>query len=136
MRRISGVALNCILTIALALTLSIRSEAQSQSGNLDFTGYKVAIVIGAVAVVAIVVAVAVHKSSGKRTITGCVKSADSGMILTDEKDKRLYALSGGTGIIAGDRMTLQVKKIKPKDAGGSAAWRMTKIDKDFGVCPN
>ncbi len=56
------------------------------------------------------------------------------MSVTDDKDKRLYALSGNTaGIKPGDRMTLQGKKIKPKD-GKVLVWETKKISKDFGVC--
>ena len=34
----------------------------------------------------------------------------------------------------GDRMTLQGKKIKPKDAGKPVVWETKTISKDFGAC--
>src|SRR5580693_9136598 len=44
-------------------------------------------------------------------ITGCVNSGAHGMRMTDEKDKRTYALSGNAaGIRAGVRMTLEGKR--------------------------
>jgi hypothetical protein len=57
------------------------------------------------------------------------------MSVTDDQDKRLYALSGNTtGVKAGDRMTLQGKKIKPKDAGEPVVWETKTISKNFGSC--
>ena len=56
------------------------------------------------------------------------------MSVTDENDKRSYALSGDTADIKpGDRMALQGKKIKPKDAGKPLVWETKTISKDFGV---
>jgi hypothetical protein len=57
------------------------------------------------------------------------------MNVTDDKDKRLYALSGNTaGIKPGDRMTLQGKRTKPKDAGKTLGWETKLVAKDLGVC--
>ena len=57
------------------------------------------------------------------------------MRVTDEKDKRSYALSGDTtDVKAGDRVTLQGKRIKAKDAGKAVAWETKAISKDFGAC--
>ena len=79
--------------------------------------------------------VVIHESSKKRSITGCVTPEENGMNVTDEKDKRSYALSGDTADIKpGDRMTLQGKKIKPKDAGKPLLWETKTISRDFGVC--
>lgn len=98
-------------------------------------GTIVGVIVGVVAAVAIVAYVAIHESSKKRSITGCVIRADNGMSMTDEKDNRSYALSGNTGEIKpGDRMTLQGKKIKPKDTGKPVLWETKTISKDFGVC--
>jgi len=78
--------------------------------------------------------VVIHESSKKRSITGCVTPAENGMSVTDENDKRSYALSGDTADIKpGDRMALQGKKIKPKDAGKPLVWETKTISKDFGV---
>ena len=61
--------------------------------------------------------------------------AGNGMSVTDEKDKRSYALSGDTtDVKAGDRVTLQGKRIKAKDAGKAVAWETKAISKDFGAC--
>ena len=65
------------------------------------------------------------------------------MSVTDDTDKRFYALSGNTaGIKPGDRMTLQGKKIKPKDAGktlvseareiNQGPWRLSALNVNLG----
>jgi hypothetical protein len=95
-------------------------------------------VIGIVAVAAAVVVitvVVVHESTKKKAITGCVNSGDNGMSVTDEKDKRIYTLSGNSaGIKPGDRVTLQGKKVKAKGANAPLAWEVNKVTKDFGAC--
>jgi hypothetical protein len=95
-------------------------------------------IIAAVVVGVIVVIVLIHRShrtDKSRMITGCVSSADNGMSLTDEGDKRTYALSGNTtGIKAGERMTLHGKKINSDDANKPPGWKTDSIVKDFGAC--
>ena len=60
-------------------------------------------IVGIVATVVVVTVVVIHESSNlKRTTTGCVSSGENGISVRDEKDKRIYALSGNTaGIRAG-----------------------------------
>jgi hypothetical protein len=124
-----------VLIVALSVALSASAEAQAGFPKTTGSGTMVAVVVGVVAAVVIVAVVVIHKSSKKRTITGCVNSGENGMNMTDDKDKRFYALSGNTaGIKSGDRMTLQGKEIKPKDAGKTLVWETRKITKDFGVC--
>jgi hypothetical protein len=117
------------------VALSTSAEAQTGGGKIVSTGTIVGAIVGAVAAVVIVAVLVIHESSKKRTITGCVNLGEKGMSVTDEKDKRLYALSGDTaGIKPGDRMALLGKKIKQKDAGKTLGWETKKISKDFGVC--
>jgi hypothetical protein len=137
MKRFTRVLCSAILVVAACATLSPRVEAQSsQSGNLNFTAYKVAIVVGAVAVGAIVAVVLIHKSSGSETaITGCVSSEDNGLTLTNDRDNRLYVLTGNTsGITPGDRMSLKVKQVRSKKPGNGFAWETKKITKGLGAC--
>ena len=118
-----------VLIVILGVVLVKPAEAGYPSGGA-IAGAIVA-VAAAVVVVAVVV---IHKSTAKRTITGCVYSGENGMSVTDDKDKQSYALSGDTaGIKPGDRMTLQGKKIKPKD-GKPLGWETKRITKDLGVC--
>lgn len=124
-----------VLIVALTVALSPSAEAQTGGGKIVSNGTIVGVILGVVAAVVVVAYLVIHESSKKRGITGCVTSGENGMRVTDEKDKRSYALSGNTADIKpGDRMTLQGKKIKPKDAGKPVVWETKTISKDFGVC--
>ena len=117
-----------VLCVALATPANASTDLQSNARN---------IVIGIVAVAAgiVVITILVIHHSKKQTITGCVNSAGSGMTVTDEKDKLVYALSGNTaGVKPGDRMKLQGKKLKAAGAGQTPVWQTTEIKKDLGVC--
>ena len=123
-----------VLIVALCVVLAI--PAQAGPNSLDNVGRDIVLGIVAVAVALVVITVViVHESRKKRTVTGCVASGENGMSVTDEKDKRIYALSGNTaGIKQGDRVTLQGKKANPKDANAPLAWEVRKETKDFGTC--
>jgi hypothetical protein len=123
----------CRGVLIFFLSLALATPARAKS--LQTTGEEaVAAVAAVVAVfVVIVTVVAIHYSK-KRTITGCVRPGQNGMIVSDEKDKLVYTLSGDTaGVRADERMTLQGKKIKP-NAGNPLGWEITKIRTDYGVC--
>jgi hypothetical protein len=121
-----------VLIVALCVALAMPTRADALSNDARN------IVIGIVAVSAalvVITVVIVHESRKKRTVTGCVTSGENGMSVTDEKDKRIYALSGNTADIkTGDRVTLQGKKANPKDAKAPLAWEVNKETKDFGAC--
>lgn len=137
MKKFKAAICVAILVAVVCGPLSPRARAQSsQSGDLNFTAYKVLIVIGAVAVAAIVTAVVIHKSSSRQTaIVGCVTSNDNGLTLTNDRDNRLYVLAGNTpGIIAGDRMSLRVRQVRSKNPGNAFVWETKTISKDLGVC--
>ncbi len=124
-----------VLIFALGVTLSTSAEAQTGGGKIVSNGTIAGVIVGVLAAVVIVAYVVIHESSQKRSITGCVIPGASGMSVTDEKDKRSYALSGNTGDIKpGDRVTVRGKKIKPKDAGKPVVWETKTISKDFGSC--
>ncbi len=124
-----------VLIATLSVALSGSVEAQTGGGKIVSNGTIVGVIVGVIAAVVVVAYVAVHESRKKRTITGCVVQGGNGMSLTDEKDKRSYTLSGNTADIKpGDRMSLQGKKIKPKDAGKPVVWETGTISKDFGPC--
>jgi hypothetical protein len=120
-----------VLIVILCVVLGMPARADT----LKTDSHDIEIGIGAViAGVVVVTILAIHYSK-KRTITGCVISGTNGMSVTDEKDRRSYTLSGNTtGIKLGDRMKLQGKKIKPKDAGNSFVWETKEVAKDFGGC--
>ena len=121
-----------VLIVVLSVALAMPARAESEgSAAIEII---VAIAVVGLALAYLVPATIIHYSK-KRTITGCVTSGANGMILTDERDKQIYALSGDTtGIKAGDRMKLQGKKEKPKGTDKALVWNATKVAKDFGVC--
>jgi hypothetical protein len=128
---------NCFWRGALIVVLSVvlATPAEAQSGKIVNTGQIVAAIVGVAAALVVVTVVIIHESSKKRTITGCVNSEENGMSVTDEKDKRIYALSGNTaGIKPGDRITLQGKKVRPKGSDKTLVWEAKRVTKDFGAC--
>ena len=132
----SKIIWTAVLIIVLSLALASPAKAQNIPGSSLSTGQAWAIIFGVIGVVVVVAVVVIHMhKSKKRTITGCVVSGPNGMNLTNEKDKRIYALSGATaGITPGDRMTLQGKKTKSNESGGALGWQTERITQDFGVC--
>jgi hypothetical protein len=138
-------ALSVVMIVVPSASAGAQSAVQStrpvpetrlpSNGELHAALYGI---IAAVVVGVIVVIVLIHRShrtDQSRMITGCVSSADKGLSLTDEGDKRIYALSGNTtGIKAGERMTLHGKKINSDDANKPLGWKTDTIVKDFGAC--
>ena len=131
-----------VLIIALVLILCMPAGAQAPIGTIppgtNFGGISkgaiIGIVVGVVATVVVVAIVVIHHSAKSRTITGCVTTVPSGLIVTNEKDKRTYALSGNTsGVKPGERMRLQGHKTD-SNAGTPLGWEVSQIQKDYGAC--
>src|SRR5271167_258707 len=130
--RMTSKYISVLLIIALSLVLATPARADKLGTGGD------EIVIGIVAITAVVAVVitvlAVHYSK-KRSITGCVASVGEAMTITDENDKKFYALSGNTtGVKPGDRIKLKGRKIKSTGPGKMLGWEATDVAKDFGVC--
>ena len=122
-----------VLTIVLCVALAAPAQANT-SLKTAATEIVVGIVVAAAAVT--VLAVVLIQKSKKRAVTGCVNSGESGMVVTDEKDRQVYVLAGNTtGIKSGDRMKLQGKKAKLKSGDNKLVWNVKTVTKDFGVCP-
>src|ERR1019366_2170561 len=96
-----------IAVVSVALAAPARAESLDTAGKQIIAG----IVVVSVAVGVLVTVLILHYKHKKSTITGCVTSGANGMSVADEKDKRIYALSGDpVGIKPGDRMTLEGKR--------------------------
>jgi len=120
-----------VLIVAISVVLITPARAD----KLQTAGEEIVIGIVAVSAALVVATVLIIHYSKKRTITGCVSSGETGMTVTDEKDKQIYALSGNTvGIKPGDRMKLQGKKVKPKSPDKTLAWETREVNRDFGLC--
>ncbi|MGB8524026.1 MAG: hypothetical protein WCD43_13760 [Candidatus Acidiferrales bacterium] len=135
-------SLSGVLIVALTLVLCGPAEAQRPNvvapssahiggvSNAEIIG----IVVGVVVPVVVIAVVVMHHSAKQRKITGCVVASPSGLTVNNEKDNRVYALSGDTsGVKAGERMSLQGHKINP-DAGNPLGWQVSQIQKDYGAC--
>lgn len=135
-------SLSGVLIVALTLVLCGPAEAQRPNvvapssahiggvSNAEIVG----IVVGVVVPVVVIAVVVMHHSAKQRKITGCVVASPSGLSVNNEKDNRVYALSGDTsGVKAGERMSLQGHKINP-DAGNPLGWQVSQIQKDYGAC--
>jgi hypothetical protein len=89
------------------------------------------VVVSAGTAVLVTVLILHHKHK-KSSITGCVTTGANGISLTDEKDKRIYAVAGDPpGLKPGDRMTLEGKR---KQSGSALVFQAQAVTKDFGVC--
>lgn len=125
----------CLWRGVLIVVLSVALATPAKASGYPSGGAIAGAVVGVIAAVVVITVVVIHESAKKRTITGCVNSGANGLSVTDEKDKRIYALSGNTaGIKPGDRITLQGKKVKPKGTDKTFAWEVKKETKDFGAC--
>jgi hypothetical protein len=119
----------------LIVALSVVVVTPAQADKLQTEGEEIVIGIVAVSAALVVGTVLIIHYSKKRTITGCVSSGETGMTVTDEKDKQIYALSGNTvGIKPGDRMRLQGKKVTPKSPDKTLVWETREVNRDFGLC--
>jgi hypothetical protein len=123
--------------LALCLVLALPVLPQIGGGNYGNIGPSkgevVGIVVGAVAAITVVGILVYHETHKHPSISGCVVSGTDGLALTNEKDKKVYALSGeSAGLKAGERFTLKGKKIK--DSSGKLSFQVEKLTKDYGTC--
>jgi len=120
----------------LIVVICVALATPAKANNLDNAARNIVIGIVAVtAAIAVVATVLVIHYSKKRTITGCVKPAENGMTITDEKNQQIYALSGNTvGVLPGERMELRGQKLKPTGPDKAPIWDARSVIKDFGVC--
>jgi hypothetical protein len=120
----------------LIAVVSVAIATPARADNLSNAGRNIVIGIAAVtAAIAVVATVVIIDYSNKRTITGCVKRAENGMTIADEKDQRIYTLSGNTaGVMPGERMEWRGLKVKSTGPDKTPIWDARAIIKDFGVC--
>lgn len=121
---------------ALVGLLCVALSTASEADQLKTAGEEaIAGIVAVVAVAVVVTVIVIHQASSNRTVTGCVGSTPNGILVTREKDKKVYMLSGDTGgVKPGERMTLHLKKIKTKGSN-TVSWETKKVSKDLGACP-
>ncbi|SRR5579884_931503 len=125
-------------TLCRAVLIAIVVATLAKPAHADNIGTDAKLIVTGIAVVSAAVAVAVtvlvvHQRNKKSAITGCVTSGPNGISVSDDKDKRIYALSADSiSIKPGDRMTLQGKR--RKQSGGTWVFEVHGIIRDFGSC--
>jgi hypothetical protein len=125
----------CLWCGVLIVALSMVFAMPARADKLQTEGEAIVIGIVAVGVAVVVATVLIIHYSKKRRITGCVNSGESGKTVTDEKDKRVYVLSGNmVGVKPGGRVTLLGHKSKPKAPDTTLVWETKEVTRDFGVC--
>jgi hypothetical protein len=93
----------------------------------------VAIIVGVAVVITVAGFLIYHETHKHPSITKCDASSADGLTLKNEKDKKVYALSGDVAALGvGERGTLRGKKVK--DSNGRALFQVEKLTKDCGKC--
>ncbi len=121
-----------VLIAALSVALATPARANQLQTDADEIVAGIVVVAAGIAVVVTVLILHYHHKSKSGTITGCVDSGANGMSVTNEKDKRNYALSGNTvSIKQGDRVTLEGK---PNGPSNGRVFEVQMVARDFGAC--
>jgi hypothetical protein len=118
-----------IAVLSVALARHARAETLAVARDQVVIGIAVASAAVAVAVTLLVL----HEKHKKNSITGCVGSGAGGMNVTDEKDKRIYAIAGDPpGAKPGERITLEGKR---RNGGGAMpVFEARSVTRDLGAC--
>lgn len=126
-----------VLVGLLCVALATPARAQLGSGKplISYKGSSSAMAGGAAAGAAGAVTLITLVVTHKKEITGCVNALNEGMSITDEHDRQTYELMGSTtDFKAGERVRIQVKRIKSKDRGSAPMWQVRKLIRDYGSC--
>src|SRR6266849_5812061 len=122
-------------TLALCLLLALPALPQTNGsyGNIGPSkGEVIGIIAGAAAALTVVGFLIYRETHKHPSITGCVASGADGLTLKNEKDKKVYALSGDSAVTrAGERVTLKGKRVKW--SSGKTSFQVEKVTKDFGA---
>jgi len=122
----------CRVALVAILILAIASHARAESLQAAGDQIVIGIVVVTAAVAVTVTLLILHQKHKKSSITGCVSSGAGGMVVTDEKDKRIYSLAGDPpGAKPGDRMTLEGRR---NQRGTTPVFEARSVIRDFGAC--
>jgi len=117
-----------IAILTLALVAPARAETITAARDQLIAG----IAVAGAAIAGVVIFVVVHGKHKKEAITGCVASLPNGMSLTDEKDKRTWALSGNSAAARpGRRMKIAGKR---NNVDNMPVFDVLSVTKDLGAC--
>jgi len=138
------------LVLGLTLCAVLVSSAQAQmypggstggsgsSGSPGYTppkgGYSSATGIAIGAGVAAGAGVAYLALRNHGAMVGCVESSADGKKLTNEKDKKTYALIASNDVVLAPGERVQLKGKKTEDDAGNLSFEVHKLVKDYGSC--
>lgn len=123
--------LRLVLVAFLCAALATRARAETLNAARDQIVTGIVIVSAGVAVG--VTFLILHQKHKHSIITGCIRSGANGMDVTDERDKRIYALAGDpVGAKPGERMKLEGKRRAEK--GENVVFEARSVVKDYGAC--
>ena len=134
-RRACLVRTSIVLTLGLVFLPPAFSQATSPSGGKigASNGEIAGAFVGAGAAVAVIVIVIYHETHKHHTLTGCISSGTNGLTLANEKDNKVYTLSGDSGSLkVSERVAIRGKKLK--NSGITPTFRIEKLEKDYGAC--
>ena len=128
------------IAVFVALSSLLLSRANSQVFGPDIPGTSITpgeaigIVVGSAAAITVVTVVLVHNAHP--TLKGCVTAGPGGMLMHNEGDQKIYALTGITASVkVGDIVKVKGKKPKKqKDSAGDQIFTVTQVGKDYGPC--
>ncbi len=122
------------VALSLCLVLALPAFPQTGLGNIGPSkGQVIAIIAGAAAALTAVGFLVYHETHKHASITGCLAAVPDGLVLQNEKDKKVYALSGDSSALkAGERVTVKGKKVK--DSSGKPSLQVEALTKNFGAC--
>ena len=119
--------------LALCLVLAVPAFPQNYGNIGPSKGEVIAIIVGAAVAITGVGLLVYHETHKHASVVGCVTSGADGLSLKNEKDKKVYALSGDSAALkAGEQVALKGKKTK--DSSGKPTFQVEKLTKDYGAC--
>jgi hypothetical protein len=137
-RKREGFLFRILIILILAL-LSVspvlaQGVAPAPGGNIGASNGEIAgVLAGAGAAVAVIVILIYHETHKHHNITGCISSGADRLSVVNEKDNKVYVLSGDSGSLkAGERVTLNGRQLK--DSSGAPGFRVEKLERDYGAC--
>jgi hypothetical protein len=128
---------HCLLRTSMLLVLSfalaVPATAQSGLGRIGPSNGEIAgILVGAGAGIAVVTVVIYRTMHKHPTIVGCVHRGPDGLFLTNQKNNKIYPLSGEASLKADEQIAVKGKEVK--DPSGKLSFHVEKITKDYGAC--
>jgi hypothetical protein len=126
--------LRTLMVLVLSFALAIPATSQSGSGKIGASNGEIAgALVGAGAVIGVVAVVIYRKTHKHPAIVGCVNRGAEGLMLTNQKNNKIYALTGDAASLKPDEQ-VAVKGREIKDSSGKLSFQVEKITKEYGAC--